>query len=177
MKDYSIDCLTERHFLLFGTITHWFAKYEMLMQQIMATVAGSDYISVKLLTLSLNFGQKHATLFNLLRHGRLPFDQYDRISAFLQVPYALLPLRNDIAHSIWVARPPSNSIQPDWIFNYPPSILPVYEGLGEPNRHFMEHIQEEACYTVADLDTVAVNLATNYSEFREYLRKVGLITP
>jgi hypothetical protein len=44
------DCLTERHLMLFGTIVHWFARYEVLMQQIIATVIGSHLADVMLLT-------------------------------------------------------------------------------------------------------------------------------
>ncbi len=31
------DCLTEQHLILFGKIIQWFARHEVLMEEIMAT--------------------------------------------------------------------------------------------------------------------------------------------
>ena len=55
MKKADLDCLTERHLLLFGTVIQWFARYEWLMQEVMATVAESDAGSIMLLTRGLDF--------------------------------------------------------------------------------------------------------------------------
>ena len=38
----NLGCLSDQHLLLFGKIIQWFARYELLMQEIMAVVAGSD---------------------------------------------------------------------------------------------------------------------------------------
>ena len=77
-----MDYLKDRHLLLFGKIVQWFARYELLMQQVMATVTGSDSASVMLLTRGLDFSGKRRALFDLLRH------RTDRIDAPLsrQVP-------------------------------------------------------------------------------------------
>jgi hypothetical protein len=55
MKKAMREDLTERHLLLFGTIIQWFARYELLMQEIMATVAESDTACIMLLTRGLDF--------------------------------------------------------------------------------------------------------------------------
>ncbi len=56
MKSGSQDCLTPQHLQLFGTIVQWFARYELLMQEFMAKLAGSETSSVMLLTRRLDFG-------------------------------------------------------------------------------------------------------------------------
>jgi hypothetical protein len=115
MKEMSLDCLTERHLLLFGLIIQWFARYELLIQDVMATVSGSDLASVMLLIRDLDFSGKRRALLELLRHWTIPLNQFDRISDYLMVPHTLTPLRNNIAHSVWIASSPPDSIQPDWI--------------------------------------------------------------
>ena len=42
------NCLTEEHLMLFGMITQWFARYELLIHKIIATVSGSDATSITL---------------------------------------------------------------------------------------------------------------------------------
>jgi hypothetical protein len=116
------DCLTDRHLLLFGTILHGFARYERLISEISATVAGSDYAAVILLTRGLDFEGKRPALLDLLRHRAVPLDQYDRICTFLKIPEGLIRLRNDIAHSTWTSVRYSNWIQPDWILQPPPRV-------------------------------------------------------
>jgi hypothetical protein len=66
------DCLTEQHLLLFGAIIQWFARHELLMQDIMATVAGSDTAAIMLLTRGLDFEGKRQALLDLLRHRAVP---------------------------------------------------------------------------------------------------------
>ena len=62
------DCITDQHLVLFGAIIQWFARHEVLMQEIMATVSGADATSIKLLTSGLSFTEKRVALFNLLSH-------------------------------------------------------------------------------------------------------------
>ena len=102
MKKADLGCLTERHLLLFGTVIQWFARYEWLMQEVMATAAGSDSGSVMLLTRGLDFSGKRQALFDLLCHRTVPLDRYDRINGYLMVPHTLTPLRDDVAHSAWL---------------------------------------------------------------------------
>ena len=65
-------CLTERHLTLFGAIVQWFARHELLMQKIIATVIESDSAAVMLLTRDLTFGEKHRALLGLLHHRSVP---------------------------------------------------------------------------------------------------------
>ena len=81
-----LGSLTERHLMLFGTIIQLFARYELLMQEVMTTVSGADPAAIMLLTRGLNFREKRRALLDLLFHWTVPVDQYDRIGAFLLVP-------------------------------------------------------------------------------------------
>jgi hypothetical protein len=175
MKEMSLDCLTERHLLLFGIIIQWFARYEVLIQDVMATVAGSDLAAVILLTRNLDFSGKRRTLLELLRHWTIPLDQFDRISAYLMVPHTLMPLRNDIAHSAWISGATTHSIQPDWILRPAPGIKPLHNDPSAPNDRFVESDQEQFVYTLDSLNETVETLAENYKSFSYYLYEVGLI--
>jgi hypothetical protein len=98
--------------MLFGTIVHWFARYEVLMQQIIATVIGSHLADVMLLTKTLTLGEKRIALLNLLRHRVIPLDQFDAVYKYLTIPETFSLLVSDIKHSAWVAGRLSSSIQP-----------------------------------------------------------------
>lgn len=165
-----MDYLTDQHLLLFGRIVQWFARYELLMQQIMATVAGSDSASVMLLTRGLDFSGKRRALFDLLRHRKIPLDQYDLIERYLMIPNTLTPLRNNIAHSVWVPGPSSNSIQPDWILRLPPSVRPFH---GEV---FVVNQEDKIAYSLEDLGEAVDTLAANYQRLSDYLHEAELVS-
>jgi hypothetical protein len=165
-------CLTERHLTLFGTIVQWFARHELLMQEIMATVIGSDSAAVMLLTRDLIFSEKQQALLRLLRHRRVPLDRFDAVRAYLKVPHALSRLCDDIEHSAWVAGPSPNSIQPDWILRPPPTIKPMHKGADTRAEDFMEDDDDRVEYTLEEL---AETLSENHKSFANYAREVGLI--
>ena len=62
------SCLTEKHLTLFGVIVQWFARHELLMEQLMAHVAGTDNASPIALTRGLSLEGKRSALHDLLRH-------------------------------------------------------------------------------------------------------------
>jgi len=161
------DSLTERHLLLFGTIIHWFARYELLMQEVMAAVAGCDGASIMLLTRGLDFSGKRRALLDLLRHRKLPVDRFDRMSSYLMVPHTLTPLRNDIAHSVWIPGASGGAIQPNWILRLPRSIKPLH-GDDLPD-------EDSLGYSLEDLKETVETLAENYARFSDYLREIGLL--
>ncbi|GAB7540597.1 hypothetical protein [Cupriavidus sp. 8B] len=125
MKNGSQDCLTPRHLQLFGAIVQWLARYELLMQTLMAKLAGSEIASAMLLTRRLDFGGKRQALLDLLRHRAHPLDQYDKICAYLLVPLTYTPLLYDITRSVWQPGAHAHLIQSDWIFRFPPGITPL----------------------------------------------------
>ena len=90
MEGSSETCLTERQLMLFGRIVQAYARHEVLMEEIMATVGGADPTSVKLMTRHLPFGWKRATLLNLLRHRGVPVDRIDHVRS-LPEPLHSLP--------------------------------------------------------------------------------------
>jgi len=155
------ECLTERHLLLFGIIIQWFAQYELLIQEIMATISGSDLSTIILLTRNLDFDNKRQALLKLLYRGKVPLNQYDRISIYLRVPYNFTSLRNHIAHATWVQSKIPNSIQPNWILKIPESVEPL---CGDLNA-----------YTIDDFEHVAQTLTTNHKQFLDYLLEISLI--
>lgn len=169
------DCLSEQHLLLFGIVIRWFARYELLIQQVMATVAGADCAAVMLLTKNLDFGEKRETFLNLLRHRTTPLDQYDQINDFLMVPHTLTRLRNDIAHADWIAGPSPNSIQPDWILRPSSSVKPLYDGRGADGKKDVECEEDKTVFTIEDLNEAIDSLAGNYAGFSGYLHEIGLI--
>jgi hypothetical protein len=168
MDRMDLNCLTERHLLIFGTIVQWFARYELLIQEIIAAAAGCDSGSIIVLTHDLDFRVKRQALLDLLRHRNIPLDQYDRINAYLMVPYTLASLRNNIVHSAWIAGPASSWVQPDWVRRLPPSVRP-FQGNG-----LIESEQDKVAFSLEDLNESVETLATNYTGFSSYLREVGL---
>ena len=169
MKQIKLNCLTERHLVLFGAIIQWFARYESLMQEIMATLMGADSGSVMILTRGLDFSEKRQALFDLLRHRNIPLDRYDEINKFLKVPHTSNPSRNDIAHFGWVTAPSSGWIQPDWVLRLPASVKPLH-GCG-----FVEQEEDKITYSLDEFVEIVETLAANYNDFLEYLHEIDLI--
>jgi hypothetical protein len=175
MKQMKLGCLSEQHLLLFGAIIQWFARYELLVQEIMATVAGADPASVMFLTRHLDFSGKRLALLELLRHWTTPLDQFDRVGEYLMVPHTFVPLWNDITHSLWTPGPSSSWIQPDWILRPPARVKALHDDPTAPSEHFVERDQDKVAYSLDDLNEVVETLAANYERFSDYLREVGLI--
>lgn len=169
------DCLTEKHLALFGAIIHWFARYEVLMQEVMATVAEGNAASIMILTRNLDFGEKRKVLLDLLRHREVPLDQFDRVGEFLMVPHSAESLRYDIAHSEWMPAGSSSWIQPDWIVNRPKTVKPMRDSVNGESGHYIERERDKSSYSLADLEHAADTLAGNYAALSTYLLGVGLI--
>jgi hypothetical protein len=169
------DCLTERHLLLFGTIIQWFARYERLMLEISATVAGSDYAAVMLLTRGLDFEGKRKALLDLLRHRSVPLDQYDRVCSYLKIPHGLMRLRNDITHSTWMSVRYSNWIQPDWILQPPRRVKARRNDSAVSGGDSVEDEDDKIGYAIEDLEEIARTLSANHANFLDYLHDVRLV--
>lgn len=170
-----LGSLTERHLMLFGTIVQLFARYELVMQEIMTTVSGADPAAIMLLTRGLDFREKRRALLDLLFHWTIPVDQYDRIGAFLLMPDELMPLHNDIAHAAWKSDQTSSWIQPNWILRTPESIKPVRDAPLLGGARFIERNDDKATYTIKGLEDIVNSLASNYELFTEYLQGAKLI--
>lgn len=175
MNKTSMDCLSEQHLLLFGSIIQWFARYELLIQEVIATIVGAEPASVILLTRSLDFSGKRLALLDLLRHWTIPLDQFDRINEFLMVPHTLTPLWTDIVHSTWMPGPSSSWIQPDWILRSPPKVKAVHDNPAAPSENFVERDQDKVAYTLDDLGEIVRTLAANHERLSDYLDDVGLV--
>jgi hypothetical protein len=113
MNKMAMGCLSEQHLLLLGAVIQWFARYELLIQEVIATVVGAELASVILLTRHLDLNGKRLALLDLLRHWTIPLDRFDRVSEYLMVPHTLTPLWTDIIHSTWMPSASSSWIQPE----------------------------------------------------------------
>ena len=171
------DCVTERHLMLFGTIVRWFARHEVLMQQIIATVIGSDLADVMLLTKTLTTGEKRIALLGLLRHREIPLDRFDAVYNYLIILETFSFLMNDIKHSEWIAGKASRSIQPDWILKPKPTIKPVHSGEDGRSPGVLEDYEDKVEYTLEELTEIVETLSENYQSFSAYCRSVGLLVP
>jgi hypothetical protein len=169
------DCITERHLMLFGAIVRWFARHEVLMQRIIATVIGSHLTDVLLLTKALTTGEKRMALLGLLRHRGIPLDRFDAVYKYLIILETFSSLVSDIEHSEWIAGKASRSIQPDWILRPKPTIKPVHSGEDGGSQGFLEDYDDKVEYTLEQLTGIAETLAGNYQGFSAYCRSVGLL--
>jgi len=161
--------------MLFGTLVHWFARYEVLLQQIIATVIGSHLADVMLLTKTLTLGEKRIALLNLLRHRTIPLDQFDAVYKYLTIPETFSLLVSDIKHSAWVTGRSSSSIQPDWILRPKPTIKPVHLGVDGRPDDLLEDYDDTVEYTLEQLTEAARTLGENYQRFTTYCSSVGLL--
>ncbi|HLH50844.1 MAG TPA: hypothetical protein VKV96_16000 [Roseiarcus sp.] len=157
--------VTERHLFLFGSIINWFARYERLIAQAMAELAGADYVSVALMTRGLSFEERRRALLSILRHRKVPMDQCDRVSEYLRIPHKLVTLQEEIVHSVWIVNRELNSVQPDWILNLPPTVQPWLAAI---NGGLVEDEAEKVGSTIDDLTEVVRSLSLNYCLRRLY---------
>jgi hypothetical protein len=167
--------LSERHLTLFGAIVHCYARYELLMQRIMAQAIGADGSAVILLTRTMTFVEKRQALLALLRHRSVPLDQIDAIRDSLKLPSRMRVLCDDIRHSDWTAGVSKDSIQPAWIFNVSKTIKPLHRTADTSTDDFFEDDDDRAEYTLDELALIAQRLAENYAAFDNFLREVHLI--
>jgi len=175
MNTATSGSLTERHLTLFGAIVHSYARYELLMQRIMARAIGADGSAVILLTRTMTFTQKRDALLALLRHRRVPLDQVDAIRDCLKLPSRMRTLCDDIRHSDWTAGASKDSIQPAWIFNRPTTIKALHRTPDTNSADFMEDDDDRTEYTLDELAVIAENLAENYAAFHDFVSETHLI--
>ena len=162
--------------MLFGMITQWFARYELLIHKMIATVSGSDATSIKLLTRGLSFAVKRDALFDLLRHRAVPLDRIDQVQKYLQILHTFTPLCNDIAHSAWIEVKPETSIRPAWLSHKLPTTIKAVHDIDGQSQLFVEDDQDRATYTLDELKKIVENLEMNYTIFHAYVREVGLVS-
>ena len=170
------DCITDQHLMLFGAVIQWFARHEVLMEEIMASLSGADATSIKLLTSGLNFTEKRDALFNLLSHRAVPLDQIDRMQRYLVVLRTFTPLRNDIAHSAWIKGKPDNLISPAWLSHGSLKAVKPEHEIGEQAKVFIEHYEDQVTYTLDNLKETVERLEINYVGFQEYAAGIGLLS-
>jgi hypothetical protein len=148
----------------------------------MASVSGADATALKLLTADLTIAERRQTLLRLLRHRDAPIDQIDGIQKHLDVVLTFGPLRNDIAHSLWVASAPEETISPAWLSHGNLSaikavhdITPSSDTAGD-SKNFIEGYDDKVTYTLDDLRNAAESLQTNVHAFEAYADEIKLIS-
>ena len=167
--------LSERHLAQFGAIVHWFARYECLMQRVMAKASNADGASVFTMTKELGFKQKREALLNVLRHRGAPLDEIDAVRDYLKLPVRLEPLRDDIAHCEWTTAAREDSVQPSWILRPPTTIKAAHDSPLIDAGVYYEDADDLAEYTVLELAQIAERLEENYAALRAYLEQVGRV--
>ncbi|MCL2452032.1 MAG: hypothetical protein FWD08_00025 [Alphaproteobacteria bacterium] len=177
MGDTVQNDLTEPYLLSFGTIIHWFARYETLIESILAAISGADATAIKLLTSDLNTTQKRKTLLRLLRHRAVPLDRIDQIQSYLEVLHTYTQLRDDIAHSIWVEGEPANMVWPAWLKAGPRTAIKPKRDLGGGQKAFVEEEGEKITYTTEGLKEIIGILESNFLAFEKYIGEIGINLP
>jgi hypothetical protein len=176
MRKETQDWLTDQHLILFGRIIQWFARHEVLMQEIMATVSGADATSIKLMTNTLSFAEKRDALLNLLHHRAVQIGRIDRIREHLEVPHTFTALRDDIAHSMWIEGKPENLISPAWLTDGPLTAIKPLHDIGGNTQPFIEGYEDKVTYTLDELREIYENLKNNYVRFHEYSDEIGFVS-
>lgn len=169
------DSLSEQHLCQFGAIIQSFARYELTIQQVMATVCGTDLRAIMTLTAALDFDEKRRVLLDLLRHREIPLNQFDRVFACLRIPQTYIPLRNAINHCIWKPGAAENSIQPDWLFAPRRTVEPDCASADEPVARFTSLSDERMQYTLEELREIADELMDNQRFFQSSLEELDLL--
>jgi hypothetical protein len=167
--------IDERTLALFGAIVHWYARYECLMQRIMAKLIGADYSAVILLTKALTFSEKREALLRLLRHRDVPLDQIDAVRGYLKLPSRVRPLCEDIEHSEWMKGAGGAGIQPDWLLNAASTIRPVRKDTDATAPDFFDDDDERTEYVPVEIAETVKRLDENFARFSDYAREIGLI--
>ena len=174
MNIEALDPLTSQHLALFGAVVQWFARYETLMEEMTAAVAGCDLPAVILLMRSHSFTGKRQTLLDLLRHRATAMDEFDRIRGYLVIPHKLARLRDDIGHRAWRRGAAPDGVQPNWILRVPPSVKPSHGEDAAPDA-YVEDNDDRVEYTIDDLEQIVASLAENYVLFAGYLKEINLL--
>ncbi|EON15263.1 hypothetical protein [Pandoraea sp. SD6-2] len=169
------SCLTERHLTLFARIVRCFARYEHLIDGAATTLSRADATCFSLLTRGYDFRARRTTLLDMLRQVGYPTDRYDRISAQLMLPYTYSMLLHDIVHSEWTRHVPSGGIQPAWIFDCAPTVLPLRDWSDAGVEDPLPRAADEYAYTLDQLETVADTLSEGHRDFASYLQETGLV--
>jgi len=175
MQTETATCLTGRHLTLFGALVQAYARHEVLIEEIIAKISGADATSIKLLTCGLSFTQKHDAFFNLLRHRAMPRRDIDQIGKFLEVLQTHALLRNDIAHSTWIAGDPRTLILPAWLSKGPKAAVKPDHDIGRSGSGFREIYEDSVTYTVGDLEEIVMLLDANFENFRDFARERDLV--
>lgn len=143
------------------------------MQSIMSVISGADTTSIKILTGRLDFGQKRDTLLDMLQHSCRPQEQIHRIQQHLAPPHTYARLRNDIAHSTWIASQSANVIYPAWLSHGSVHAIKAQRILDQDDK-FSETYADQHSYTLDDLQDILDRLTTNLDAFDSYARDVSL---
>jgi len=175
MRADETSVLSEQHLCQFGAIIQCFARYELTIQQAMASVCGTDLQAIMTLTAALDFEEKRKALLDLLRHREIPLNQFDRVFACLRIPQTYTPLRNAINHCIWKPGAGENSVQPDWLFAARRTVEPACVDAGESVARFTTLSDERLQYTLEELREIADELADNHRFFHASLEQIGLL--
>lgn len=154
-NDYPVQ---EDHLLAFGAIVQDFARFERLIEISVSNILKANHMLTAIVMAGLGYTAKCDVLKSLLQIELWPDQEKAlRISRYIQDFNAYLPLRNAIAHHIWVASTRPNAIKH----------VSVSARGGKAKVHGL--LAAEKDYTVAELQKVANILVTIHEDFLKVL--------
>lgn len=160
-NDYPVQ---EDHLLAFGAIVQDFARFERLIEISVSNILKANHMLTAIVMASLGYAAKCDVLKSLLRIELWPDQEKAlRISRYIEDFNAYLPLRNAIAHHIWMASTRHNAIKH----------ISVSSRGGKVKVHGL--LATEKDYTVVELQKVANILVAIHEDFLKVLIECGAV--
>lgn len=154
---------SDEHLRAFGHIVHIFARFELVIQVVLASIAGGNLTLMQMVTSGLGYSGKRDALLSVLQHCSYEDDRVSRLRGFLDEIHQWSPLRNAIAHHNWKA-----GIRPG-------SIKPIYIAVRGGAGKVKGVAPEEREYTAGELMDIATGLGEVYNRLTDYLDAIGFI--
>ena len=166
MAEDDLNSVEQYHFLMFGAITHYYAKAEVGLKIVMAGLMGADLVTVMALTEPYSSLDLRNVLKSLNKAGAFPHElspeERNRLTHLIGTLQSFGKLRNNIAHNIW-----RDGDKPD-------SIKPVYIDIRSGKVKEVGADPEEKSYTRDDLLNETMRIEQLVSDITQFLEDTGL---
>lgn len=155
--------VTNDHLLAFGGIIHAFARIDGLIQIVTAAVSETDLSTIVVLMRELGYSAKRDTLYSYMALAGTKAEYQQPIKDLLGEAHKYNGLRNNIAHSYWVAGKRPGSIKP--------ASIKIRGGKGE----VIGQDDSEKDYLPRELGAIADKLRVIHNSLLRFLRAENLI--
>ena len=156
------NALSGEHLTYCGAIVNQFARYELIMLGVMATMLKVEVAPLGMIVSGLGYTAKRDAFLSLLRAKTMPPEHLAKVEEFDAAIHTYVGLRNAIAHSTWVEGTRPDSAKP---FSY--SVRGgrfKIKGLANNERD----------YTPEELFEIGNKLITLNNALSAYVESVGL---